>query len=79
MELLISLGRRFARELMHSLTSLILIIENLLRKLHLNGSNVCQHLERCTMVFVPDSSGTITNQMLVVLKFSSTNKTNIHL
>ena len=51
MELPTSLGRHFARELTHLLISLILIIVNLLKRLHLNGWNVCQHLEHCTMVF----------------------------
>ena len=52
MELPTSLGRHFARELMHLLISLILIIVNLLKRLHLNGWNVCQHFEHCTMVFL---------------------------
>jgi len=79
MELPTSLGRHFARELTHSLISLILIIVNLLKRPHLNGWNVCQHLEHCTMVFVWNSFGTSTDQMLVVSKFSSTNSTNVQL
>jgi len=71
-ELPTSLGRHFARELTHLLISLILIIVNLLKRLHLNGWNVCQHLEHCTIVFVGNCFGTITDQMLVVSKFSST-------